>query len=290
MNSEKKGILYILLSSFCFASMAAWVKSVPNIPLSEKIFFRCLVGTIVTGYFLLKNRNELKCKRIDLLIIRAVFELLAVTGYYYTLSKLPLCDAVILNKISPVIIIILSYIFLKEKIQKNQIYAVVISLIGVLFVIKPQFNYTILPALVGLCTAVLVSVAYIAVRQLRLYTSPEIIVFSFSLFSVIATIPFMIIGKFVFPSKAEMISLFMMGLFATGAEIFLTKGYRYAPASKLAIYDYANIIFSTLYGILLWSEMPDLYSIFGGILILSGGIINYIVGNKENKVDRFVDN
>ncbi|MDK2917749.1 MAG: hypothetical protein PWQ37_482 [Candidatus Petromonas sp.] len=281
MRQESKGIVFILLSSFFFAVMAAAVKAVPHIPIAEKIFFRNLVGVLVMGAMIIKNKQSFIGSNIKLLTLRSLFGLLGVVAYFYAISKLPLSDAVLLNKMSPFFVILLSLLFLKEKVNKFQIYAMIIAIIGAGFVIKPQFDYTIIPALIGLFSAVFAASAYVAVRQLRHYAAPETIVFYFCLFSTVVSIPFMVAGHYIAPTGRDLIFLVLIGLSAAVAQILMTTGYRFAPASQIAIYGYTNIIFSTVLGIILWSEFPDLLSITGGILIIIGGFINYIANNPK---------
>ncbi|WIF95694.1 DMT family transporter [Caminicella sporogenes] len=280
--NKKKGILLLLTSSFCFAVMAASVKSVPHIPLYEKVFFRNLLGIFIMGGFIIKNKKSFKSSNAKLLAMRCIFGVLGVMAYFYSISKLALSDAVLLNKMSPFFVVIFSVLFLKEKINKFQVYAIIIALIGAGFVIKPQFNYTVIPAIIGLLSAILAASSYTIIRHLRLYDSPEVIVFYFSLFSSISMIPFMIAGNFTIPTYKDLLILLLISLSATCAQTFMTNAYRYAPASQLAIYGYANIIFSTIFGIILWNEFPDLLSITGGLLIILGGFINYISTNSKH--------
>lgn len=282
MKHETKGIIYLLVSSFFFAIMGAAVKAVPNIPIAEKIFFRNLVGVIITGFILLKNKENLMSSNLKLLTLRSLFGVIGVAANFYAISKLPLSDAALLNRMSPFFVVLLSLLFLKEHVTKYQIYAMLIALLGAGFVIKPQFDYTIIPALIGLSSAVFAAAGYTSVRQLRLYSSPNTIVFFFCLFSTIATIPFLLMGHFTLPNISELVFLLLIGLSATAAQITMTTGYRFAPASRLAIYGYTHIIFSAILGIIIWSEFPDLLSVTGGVLIILGGIINYMVINNEN--------
>lgn len=281
MKDENKGILLILLSSLCFAVMSASVKAIPHVPIAEKIFFRNLIGTLIIGSIIIKKKKSFIGNNVKLLTFRSILGLLGVAANYYAISKLPLSDAVLLNKMSPFFVILLSLIILKEKVANLQIYAMLVALLGAGFVIKPQFDYTIIPAMVGLTSAVFAASAYILVRQLRLYADPETIVFFFSLFSAIVSIPFMLSGQYVPPTASDLVPLILIGVSAAGAQISMTTAYRLAPASQIAIYGYANIIFSTVFGIVLWSEFPDLLSVTGGILIILGGFINYVANNPD---------
>lgn len=281
MKQETKGIICLLLSTFFFAVMGAAVKSVPHIPIAQKIFFRNLIGLLITGSILIKNKEGFKGSNVKLLSLRSLFGLLGVAANFYAISRLPLSDAALLNRMSPFFLILLSLLFLKENVNRYQLYAMVVALLGAGFVIKPQFDYTVIPALIGLSSAVFAAAGYATVRQLRLYSSPYSIVFFFCMFSCLATIPLMLMGHYRGPNSAELVMLILIGLSATAAQIFMTTGYRFAPASRLAIYGYTNIIFSAFLGIILWSEYPDLLSITGGLLIIIGGFINYVAMNNK---------
>ena len=63
-------------------------------------------------------------------------------------------------------------------------------------------------------------------------------------------------------------TLLLAGLFAAGGQFTITAAYTYAPARKISIFDYSQIIFSTILGFALFNEMPDGYSFVGYILII----------------------
>ena len=123
--------------------------------------------------------------------------------------------------------------------------------------------------------------AYTIIRKLRLYDDSRIIVFYFCLISVVLMVPFMVMGQYVQPSPKDLFSLVMIGVMATTAQFLMTNGYRHAPASELAVYSYANIIFSILIGVLIWGEIPDVYSFAGATLVVAAGIMNYFATNKN---------
>ncbi|GAB6109773.1 DMT family transporter [Fusibacter bizertensis] len=272
---KHKGIIYILLSALFFSIMAAAVKSVPNLPLSEKVFFRNFVGLVAIFFTVMRMKIPLKVHNPKLMLLRSLFGLTGVGLYYAALEILPLADAVILNKLSPFFVMIFASLFLKESIGKLQKWALAIGIIGALLVIKPTFNVSILPAIIALLSAVFAGAAYTVIRKLVEYDNPTVIVFYFCLISSIVLIPFMVIEGFAIPSLQEFIGLMSIGISALLAQLFMTNAYKYAPASELSIYTYINIVFSSLWGFLLWSEIPDSISIVGGLLIISAAFVNY---------------
>lgn len=281
MDDRKKGVILILLSALFFALMSATVKSLDRFPITEKIFFRNLFGLIIATYMLIKNKKPILGNNKTFLILRSLFGLLGVAANFYALSHLPLADSVMLNKMSPFFVLILSAFFLNEKIKPFQLLSLILAIIGALFVIKPEFDVSLIPYIVALSSAFFAGSAYTIIRYLIRTDSSETIIFYFTFISTIAMIPFMLLGQFIVPTGIEIFGLLGLGLFATIAQFLITNAYRYAPAGELSIYTYANIIFSTIIGIIIWIEIPGILSIIGGLIIISAGFINY--NSNKNK-------
>jgi drug/metabolite transporter (DMT)-like permease len=275
MKDRNKGILLMILASFCFALMASAVKYTGELPTMQKVFFRNLIGMIISGYIILKSGGSFKGRNRGGLIFRSLFGLIGVFLYFYALDQIPLSDAVVLNQMSPFFVVVLSAWFLKEPIRKFQVPAIILALVGVIFIIRPEFNATIIPSLIALMSALFAAAAYTTIRHLRLTDKPQVIIFYFTAFSVIVAIPFMLLGRFQWPTGLEFLGLLGVGIFATGAQFLMTYAYRYAEAGDLSIYSYGKTLFSTLIGAVIWLEIPDGYSIIGILLILTGAYTNY---------------
>lgn len=281
MNNKPKGIILIILSALFFALMASTVKYLHHIPVAEKIFFRNIFGLVISILIITKKKKSFLGNNKKFLFLRSLFGLLGVAANFYALSIMPLVDAVILNKMSPFFVLILSAIFLKEKLTKGKVIALALAVTGAAFVVKPEFGMTMVPALIALSSALFAGSAYTIIRYLKDYDTPETIVLYFTFFSTIAMIPFMVMGEFVIPTLSETIGLICLGVFATTAQFLMTNAYRFAPAGELSIYTYFNILFSTILGFILWLEIPDVLSVLGAFLILSAGFITYYLNKTK---------
>ncbi|SES95121.1 Permease of the drug/metabolite transporter (DMT) superfamily [Natronincola peptidivorans] len=275
MTDRNKGILYMVLTSLFFALMAASVKLSGDLPTMEKVFFRNLVGFMTSGYLIYKSKESFKGNNTKLLLYRSIFGLIGIFFYFYAIDRLPLANAVVLNQMNPFFVLIFSFLFLGEIILKLQVAAIFIALTGVLFIVRPGFDYTVLPAVIGLLSAVFAAAAYTTVRHLRLTDSPQTIIFYFTGITTLTAIPFMIFGEFVVPNFFQFLALISVGVFATLAQFFMTHAYRYGEAGDLSIYSYGNTVFSIFIGIILWKELPDLLSFIGVACILLGAYLNY---------------
>lgn len=276
MTERNKGILLMIVSSLFFAIMATFVRLSGDLPTIQKVFFRNLVGFSASAYIIFRSDRNFKGNNTRLLVYRSLLGLTGIFLYFYAIDRLPLGNAVVLNQMNPFFVIIFSAIFLQEKIKKAQGIAIIIALTGVIYIIRPGLNYTFIPALLGLLSAVFAAGAYTIIRQLRLTDSPQTIVFYFTGITTVVCVPFLVFGEFIMPNLFQFIALLLVGVFATLAQFFMTNAYRYAEAGDLSIYSYGNTIFSTLIGILILGEVLSLLSIFGVLLILCGAYINYL--------------
>ena len=82
----------------------------------------------------------------------------------------------------------------------------------------------------------------------------------------------------------QIIYLICAGLAAAAAQFAITAAYSNAAASEISIYDYTQVIFSALLGFILFSQVPDMYSILGYIIICSVSMFNFIKANKKTRI------
>jgi drug/metabolite transporter (DMT)-like permease len=266
--------------------MAATVKFLGDIPLAEKIFFRNLVGIFFGLFMVSRNGKKIKANNLKLVLLRNFIGFLAIASYFYAISQMKMADAVILNKTSPFFVMIFAVLFLNEKIKKTQLFSLLFAVLGALFVIKPSFGSEMIPALIALSAGILSGISYTLLRHLRKSESSETIVLSFCTFSTLATLPFLFTGKFVVPNLRQVLALFALGIFAAIAQFFVTHAYRFSEAGEVSIYAYTNIVFSVIIGIIIFSEIPDSFSIFGGAAIILAGFINFYA-SRLRKAGKF---
>lgn len=288
MNRMKKykGILLIVLSAFCFALMSMFVRLAGDVPSVQKSFFRNIVAAVFAAVILLRAHTRPRLTRDAwvYLLLRAFFGTLGILCNFYAVDRLVLADASILNKMSPFFAILCSYFVLKEKITPARMAIVLGAFIGSLFVIKPSFqNTSLLPALVGLLGGLGAGVAYTMVRKLgQLGVKGPFIVFFFSAFSCLVTLPYLIFNYHPM-SASQLIFLLLAGLSATGGQFTITAAYIYAPAREISVYDYSQIIFSSMLGFFVFGQTPDVWSVVGYVLIVSMAVVMFLYNTRKSK-------
>lgn len=286
MNQKYKGVIYIMLAALCFALMNTFVRLSGDLPSIQKSFFRNLVALVFAAIILKKNKSGFlhDKKNLGLLIVRSICGTIGILCNFYAVDHLVLADASMLNKMSPFFAIVFSYFFLKEKVNFVQFFSVIGAFIGCLFIIKPSFgNLGSLPALVGLIGGVGAGAAYTAVRRLgQCGEKGPFIVFFFSAFSCLVTLPYLVIGYE--PMTFIQISMLLLaGLAAAGGQFAITAAYCYAPAKEISVYDYSQVLFSAILGFFLFNQVPDKYSVLGYILICGMAIFMFLYNTGKLK-------
>ena len=169
---------------------------------------------------------------------------------------------------------IFSALILKEKVKIPQALIVIGAFLGSLLIIKPTPAIFSEPAsLIGLLGGLGAGVAYTYVRVLgQKGEKGPFIVFVFSSFSCIATLPFLILDYHPM-SIMQIVCLLFAGLAASGGQFSITAAYFHAPAKEISVYDYSQIIFSALLGFIIFGQVPDIYSWIGYIIICTMAVV-----------------
>ncbi len=283
------GIIYIVISAFCFALMNMFVRLSGDLPSVQKSFFRNLVSLVFAFAILYKNKAWFSGKRenIKYLLLRSAAGTVGILCNYYAIDRMVLSDASMLNKMSPFFAIIFSYFILREKIRPVQGILVAGAFMGSLLIIKPTAAIFSSPAaLVGLLGGLGAGVAYTYVRVLgEKGEKGPFVVFVFSAFSCMATLPFLLF-EFHPMEGIQLIYLLLAGLSAAGGQFSITAAYFHAPAKEISVYDYSQILFSAAIGFAVFGQIPDVWSWIGYFIICMMALLMFLFNlKKDNNKD-----
>ena len=284
LSNTYKGIILIIFSALFFSLMGVFVRLSGDLPAMQKAFFRNAVALVFSALFLIGKRERITLTKgifADLLL-RSAFGTAGIICNFYAVDRLVLSDASILNKMSPFFAILGSFFILKEKITAKKLVIVLTAFVGSLFVIKPGFSDSqLFPLSVGLFGGLFAGLAYTFVRKLGTQNiKGPFIVFFFSLFSCLVCLPF-IISDYRPMSKAQLLYLLLAGLAASGGQFTITAAYIKAPARDISVYDYSQIVFSSLLGFFIFSQTPDIFSVIGYVIIISMAVLMFYVNRRQ---------
>ena len=286
-ENVKKGIQYMLIASLLFAFMGAAAKGLSNSMSSiEVVFFRNVFGVALILFSIYRSPLVQVGGKVWLLIFRGIAGFVALLFFFYNIANISLGEAMTFSKTSTIFTAIFAYIFVKEKLGFKGWLGVFVGFIGILFITKFDGSNLDKTDYLGILCGVGAGLAYTSVRELRKYYDTRAIVLSFMTIGTVGPMILLIIGefytnenldflfaKFVMPSGMDWFYIVLLGLFATYAQIFMTKSYAYAKAGIVATVSYSNIAFSIILGIFLGDAFPDIWICLGIILIVTSGLL-----------------
>ena len=277
-NNILKGIFCIIIAGFGFALMSLFVKLSGDLPSIQKGFFRNIIAVFLSSIPLIKHWKVINIPRNNtgwlVLISRSVFGTIGLVLNFYAISHISLADSSIIQKLSPFIIIILSYIFFKEEMTRFQFFAIIIAFVGIILIIKPSGNDIIsMGALAALSGALCAGIAYTCVRYLGTHNiSGEFIIFFFSSLSSLMLLPYLILDYRTM-TYYQLSMLLLAGISATIGQYGVTFAYKFAAAKNISVFDYSQVLFSGIFGYIFFGEFPDFQSLIGYIIVISVGIV-----------------
>jgi drug/metabolite transporter (DMT)-like permease len=287
INNLDVGVKYMLIASLLFAAMGAFAKLTSQSMSSlEVVFFRNIFGVAFIGMSILKTPLLQQGGRPFLLFFRGLMGFVALLAFFYNIAHIPLGDAMTFSKTSPIFTALFAYFLLSEKLTTRGWIGIFIGFIGIVFITKPTGLTFSKTDLLGIFSGVGAALAYTSVRELRTYYDTRAIVLSFmsvgtlgplillllSEYISIDGLDFML-GTFVMPEGITWVYVIGMGLFATFAQLYMTKAYGASKAGIVGAVSYTNILFSIFIGMMLGDAFPDLWTSIGITLIVVAGLM-----------------
>lgn len=274
-------VRYMLLSALGFALMTACVKAVSGygIPVLEIVAARALVSLLLSYLDVKRKGLSVWGNNKPLLVARGVMGVLALVCVYYSVTTLPLAEATILQYTHPAFTAILALLFLKERLQLSTIVCIALSFIGLAVMTQPDFSaglvtgLPVLSVMAALAGAIGSSIAYVLVRKLSQTEDASVIIFYFPLIAL----PFSVLllgDGFVMPDPEALLLLVLVGIFTQVGQIGLTKAMAAEKAGKASAYAYVQVVFSAILGLVFFAEIPTLWTLVGGALIISAALYN----------------
>jgi len=276
------GVLYYTFGILLMAVMGASAKALSSdYSVVQIIFFNNTVALLCVlipmsggGY------GRLLSSHWKLLVARAVIASGTIYCYFLGLQNLAWVDVAAIFAVAPLIVTVLSGWLLKEVIGISRWLAVAAGFAGALVIIRPtldQDTALLLPLGAAFCYALALIYAKILTRT---ESSLVILVYTYGLIAFGSLLLLPMFWKAV-PSSDLLIFL-LMGSFGALGNVFYLKGCRFAPVHVVAPFDYTALIWASLLGFVIWQEIPTVWTCFGVVLIVAGGL--YILRRQHADV------
>ncbi|TJZ73593.1 DMT family transporter [Chitiniphilus eburneus] len=271
----------MVVAGLCFGVMGVFVKlGSAGFSTAELVFYRCLAGFLFILLVALPARRPLwvPWPAMKVHLTRSISGFVSLMLYFYAIAHLPLPTAVTLNYTSPLFLMLLTALWLKQRPHRGQWLAIVVGFAGVALLLRPTLDATQwLAGVVGLGSGLLASVAYMNVHELGRLGEPEWrTVYYFSLVSSVGAGMVMLLQRApMTPIDFDNVWLLLgMGVAATCAQLSMTRAYRKGKSLIVASMAYLTVVFSTLFGMLIWGDVLPTSSYAGMLLIVGCGILS----------------
>ena len=260
-----------MIAAFGFALMAALIKLAGSrLPVTQILFVRQIGMVIMLLPVLVTHFPDVvRTQRIDLQLTRVLFALIAMLCGFTAIIHMPLAEATALGFAKSFFVTIFAVIVLKETVGVYRWSAVAIGFMGVLIMLRPgteSFSVYGLMAVIGAASAGFVMVI---IRLLSRSDSPNtILMFQAVGVAIVMIVPAIL--NWVPPTPREWAILAAIGFVSFFAQKANIYAFKFGEASMLASLDYVRLIYATLFGWLLFSQLPGVATWVGaGIIVLA---------------------
>jgi len=287
ISTMDKGVVYMLFASFLFAIMGGFAKELSSSMSSlEVVFFRNIFGVALIGFMVFKSPVKQKGGKPFLLFFRGFIGFLALLAFFYNIANISLADAMTFSKTSPIFTAFFAYVFLKEKMNIYGWMALFIGFVGIVLITQPEGLLFKKTDILGIFSGVGAALAYTSVRELKSYYDTRSIVLSFMVTGTLGPLVLLFLGPYVqvaevdfmfadfsMPEGTDWIKILGLGLFATMAQMYMTKAYGETKAGIVGAVSYSNIVFAIVLGLFLGDSLPNLSTSLGIVTIFIAGIL-----------------
>ncbi len=249
-----------------------------SLPSPIFVFFRVIFAFPFIVLYCIKKisiRELVNTKHFLPLLLSGIVLALNWIFFFWALEIADVALVVVLYYSGPVYTILLSIIFLKERLTKLIITALMLAFIGILFTFAFGSNVSTSPLglIVAFSSGILYGLLGFVSKIATLYHSPEKITAYQILISIFFTLPFVFFIPFHLNSIV-LIILITTAVVHTALALFLWyDSLNYIKISTASIFSYLDPFFAIILGFIFLGQVPSIYQIFGGVLIFTAGVI-----------------
>ena len=222
----------------------------------------------------------LKTKRPGLQILRASLMIVTTGCLFFALRHVPLADVNAIGFINPLIVTGLSMLLLGEPVTGRQWIAVAAGFLGALIIIRPGTGVMHPAVFVVLVSASVRGLYHVATRYLARADAPMTTLLYTILVAGAGTslvVPFF----WVQPDFEGWVMIAAMGIFNGLGTYTVIRAFTAAPAATISPFNYLNLIWATLFGFLVFGDLPDLWTVLGACVIAGSGL--YVLYNEMRR-------
>jgi drug/metabolite transporter (DMT)-like permease len=276
-DPARAGILLVIAGSFGFASMDAMSKILAqDHAILQILWFRYMVFTAFALAIARRRgmRRTLISQRPWLQAFRALLLVVENAVFVLAFRYLPLADVHALGASAPLMVVALSVVLLGETVGIRRWSAVLVGFVGVLIIIRPGLQEIEWPLLIPLVGALMWALYQILVRLCSRTDDSDTTLLWSALVGLAAT---SVTGPFVWvpPDREAWVLLVVLAVAGSLAHYALITGLQLAEASAVQPYTYTLLVFAAFWGLVVFGDIPDAWTILGATIIVGSGLYTW---------------
>jgi drug/metabolite transporter (DMT)-like permease len=271
----------MVLTTLLMATVTAIVRHVgSDLPAAQAGFIRYAAGALIMLPFMgALLRQPAAERKLPLHALRGAFHGAGVILWFYAMARIPIAEVTALGYIVPIFIILGAAIFLGEKLHARRLAAVAVGFLGALIILRPGFQEISLGQLAQVAAGPCYAASYLIAKRLTTTASPTVIVGLLSVFCTLAIMP-VALAQWVAPSFDQVAWLCLTAVFATAGHWTMTKAFESAPISVTQPVQFLQLVWATMFGIVLFGEPLDPFVILGGGIVLAAATF---ISHRESR-------
>jgi drug/metabolite transporter (DMT)-like permease len=281
-----RGIILMLITTVMFTAMHAAIRHVTKeLPPLQAAFFRAAFGALIFLPTIFHSGfGFLRTEKIGLHILRAFLNAASMFLFFTGLAVTALAKVTALSFTSPLFMAVLSVMFLGERMRIRRWTATLLGFVGMLVIVRPGFIELDAGSMMIVASAAIWAVTMIVIKfLLRTDTSLTVTGYASIFVSLFALPPAIYVWQN--PSLDAWLWMLFIGVVGASAQFLLAESLRQADAGAIMPFDFAKLVWATLFGFYLFGELPDAYTWLGALIIFaSGSYIAYresVVARRE---------
>lgn len=274
-ENRVKGIAYMLATMVCFITLDAIMKyALEHYSLVQVTWARFFFASIFAAMLCGRRLFELARSSVPGVQLARSLLLMTTTGLFNAgVSKLPLATATTIMFLSPILVTVLSIAVLGEKVGLRRWVGIAMGFTGALIVVQPwhSLGETFTTGALFLLAAAFTNSSYqIATRRVRFDDPLTSLLFTASAGAIVTSI--LLPGNWTTPDAFGWLLMAGSGFAGGIGHFFIIRSLQAAPASVVAPFSYSSLVWATLFGFVIWGELPDAATWLGAALIVGAGL------------------
>jgi drug/metabolite transporter (DMT)-like permease len=283
-ENRTRGILWMLATMFCFITLDALMKLLlETYPLVQVTWARFFFATVIAFIVAAPRLPQIAVSRSPRFqLLRSVLLMFTTAVFNAGIRTTPLATATTIMFMSPILVTVLSTVLLKEHVGIRRWASIAVGFLGAMIVVRPweSVEGTIGFGVLFLLVAAFSNANYqIATRRVRMDDPLTSLLYTAVAGAVVTSL--LLPWSWEWPTAFDWLLLASTGLAGGLGHLCLIRALQAAPASVVAPFSYSSLIWATLFGFVIFGELPDMWTWAGAVLIIASGL--YIF-HRERRV------